>query len=387
MDSQSINVLIASDSYKGSATSRKVNYLIEQGVRRVCPDARVQKFSIADGGEGTLDALVSGRRGEIHCVRVHGPLGQEVAARYGIVRGTTAVVEMAEASGITLMQRNAANALAASTRGVGELILDALDQGVTRVCVGLGGSATSDGGTGMARALGVRFLDSTGREVEEGLRGLASLASIDVSGLDPRVKNVDFVALTDVSNTLAGPHGAVRMYGPQKGIAPEDLDRADTWMASYGNLLVTDVHSSAAYVSGSGAAGGLGAGLIAFCGARVVSGVDYVLDAIGIEQAMAEAQLVITGEGRMDAQSAYGKAPIGVARRAKRHGLPVIAVVGSRADDLGDVYREGIDLVLPTITAPATLEECIARVDTNIPLAGETAMQAFLLGSRSVNGK
>lgn len=380
----SINVLIASDSYKGSATSREVNDLIEQGVRRVCPNAQVKKFAIADGGEGTLDALVAARGGEVRRVRVHGPLGQEVLARYGIVddadgTGCTAVVEMAEASGITLIEQNATNALAASTRGVGELILDAIDQGVTRVCVGLGGSATSDGGTGMARALGVRFLDAQGQEVEEGLRGLSRLASIDASGLDPRVASVEFVALTDVSNPLAGPRGAVRVYGPQKGIPTEDLAQADAWMASYGDLLERDMHSNAAQVAGSGAAGGLGAGLIAFCGARVVSGIDYVLDSIGLEAAMEGMQLVITGEGRMDAQSANGKAPVGVARRAKRHGLPVIAVVGSRADDLGGVYDQGIDLVLSTVTSPATLEECIAHVQTNIPLAGETAMRAFLL--------
>lgn len=396
MTAEPVSVLVASDSYKGSATSREVNDLIEQGVRRVCPDAQVRKFSIADGGEGTLDALVSARGGEVRTARVHGPLGEEVLARYGLIRchpkggnpdALTAVIEMAEAAGITLVEQNPANALAASTRGVGELILDALDQGVRRVCVGLGGSATSDGGTGMARALGARFIDSAGDEVPEGLGGLARLAAIDVSGLDSRLGNVEFVALTDVSNPLAGPRGAVRVYGPQKGIAPADLGRADGWMASYGGLLQRDAHSDAARVAGSGAAGGLGAGLIAFCGARVVSGIDFVLDAIGLEDAMAGADLVITGEGRMDAQSANGKAPVGVARRAKRHGLPVVAVVGSRADDLGGVYQEGIDLVLPTVTAPATLAECIARVGTNIPLAGETAMRAFLLSLHSVNGR
>lgn len=378
----SVSVLIASDSYKGSATSREVNDFIEQGLRRVCPTAQVTKFPIADGGEGTVDALVSARGGVVRTVRVHGPLGQEVMAHYGIVDGSTAVVEMAESSGITLIEQNAQNALDASTRGVGEVVLDALDQGATRVCIGLGGSATSDGGTGMARTLGVRFLDAQGHEVAEGLRGLERLASIDTSGIDPRVADVEFVALTDVSNPLAGPNGAVYVYGPQKGIAQADLARADAWMVSYGDLLWRSLGSDAAKVAGAGAAGGLGAALVAFCGARVVSGIDFVLDSIGLEEAMRGVQLVITGEGRMDSQSANGKAPVGVARRAKRHGLPVIAVVGSRADDLGGVYDAGIDLVLSSVTSPMTLEDCIARVGVSIPNAGESAMRAFLLRSR-----
>lgn len=380
-----LSVFIASDSFKGSASSRQVNDLIAEGVRRVVPDARVLSYPIADGGEGTMDALVSARGGQVRSVRVAGPLGADVTAHYGFIEEEqTAVIEMAGASGITLIEQTAINALCASTRGVGEVILDALDRGARRIYVGLGGSATSDGGMGMARALGARFLTADGGEVTDGLAGLSELYAIDVTGVDDRVRQTEFVALTDVSNPLTGRRGAVYVYGPQKGIAEDDLPIVDAWMENYGHLLKRDAHSGAADVAGSGAAGGLGAALVAFCGARVVSGIGFVLDAIGIDEAMRDCDLVITGEGRMDSQSANGKAPVGVARLAAHHDVPVVAIVGSRSDDLGDVYREGIGLVIPTTTAPATLEECLARVAVSVPLAGESAMRAFLLGRSSI---
>lgn len=379
-----LRVLIASDSFKGSASSRRVNELIAKGVRRACPDASVIAYPIADGGEGTVDALVSACDGEVRSVVVDGPLGESVTARYGLIDGgEAAVIEMAEASGITLIEQSATNALLASTYGVGQVIRAALDAGIRRMYLGLGGSATSDGGTGMAKALGARFLDEDGRDVPCGLVGLEGLRSIDASRLDARLKDTEFVALTDVTNPLCGPDGAICVYGPQKGITEDDLDIVDGWMSSYGRLLERDVGSDAASVAGSGAAGGLGAGLVAFCGAHVVSGIDFVLGKIGLGDAMLGCDLVITGEGRMDAQSASGKAPVGVARLAKRHGIPVVAVVGSRADDLDDVYREGIDLIIPALTAPMTLEECIARVDTGIPIAGESAVRALLMGRKA----
>lgn len=377
----SLNVIIASDSFKGSASSRRVNDYIAEGVLRVTPDARVTRYPIADGGEGTMDALISARGGRVCSVRVTGPLGADVTAHYGFIEEErTAVIEMAEASGITLIEQTAINALCASTRGVGEVILDALDRGAEHMYVGLGGSATSDGGMGMAKALGVRFLAADGGEVMDGLAGLSELHAIDITGVDDRVRQAEFIALTDVFNPLAGRRGAVYVYGPQKGIAKDDLPIVDAWMENYGYLLKRDVRSDAADVAGSGAAGGLGAALIALCEARVVSGIDFVLDAIGIEEDMRDCDLVVTGEGRMDSQSANGKAPVGVARIARQHGVPVVAIVGSRADDLGAIYREGIGLVIPTTTEPATLEECLARVAVSIPLAGESAMRAFLLG-------
>lgn len=376
-----LTVIIAPDSFKGSASSREVGELVELGVRRVAPDATVRKFPIADGGEGTVEAIVSSRGGEVREVEVSGPLGEPVLARYGVVDGTTAVIEMAEASGITLIEQTRENARRASSLGVGQLILDAVERGAERVLVGLGGSATSDGGVGMAKALGVRFLDDQGEPVPCGLEGLGQLAEIDCSRLSPKLAGVEFVALTDVRNPLCGDEGAVAIYGPQKGIDLGEVSELDSWMARYARLLADAVGSDVASVPGAGAAGGLGAALAGFCGARIEPGIEYVLDAIRLEDAMEGADLVITGEGRMDAQSAFGKAPVGVAQRAKRHGLPVVAVVGSRAADLGGVWEAGIDLVVPTVTAPATLAECIAGVGESLPIAGESAVRAYLLGA------
>ncbi len=377
------SVLIASDSFKGSASSLLVSELLERGVRRVCPDAEVRRLAIADGGEGTVEAVVLARCGKLREVEVSGPLGAPVTARYGLFDGDCAIIEMAEASGITLIEQNRDNALRASTFGVGQLILDAIGAGARHIYIGLGGSATSDGGAGMAKALGARFLNASGEEVPCGLLGLGDLASIDCSGLDPKLSDIEFVALTDVTNPLTGPTGAVCVYGPQKGIEKRDEAMADGWMRNYASLLKGELGRDFASIPGAGAAGGLGAGLAAFSGARVERGIEFVLDTIRLDEALAGVDLVITGEGRMDAQSAFGKAPVGVARRAKRQGVAVVAVVGGRAEDLGEVYDNGIDLVLPTALGPSTLQECMDGVSTLLPIAGESAMRAYLLGSRA----
>lgn len=374
------SVLIASDSFKGSVSSIGVADLVERGVRRVFPNARVTKFAIADGGEGTVDAVVRALGGSLREVEVSGPLGDPVRASYGLVSGGLAVIEVAESSGITLIEQTSENAKRASSLGVGQMILDALDQGARRICIGLGGSATSDGGVGMAKALGARFLDASGEPIPCGLAGLETLASIDCSLLNERLASVEIIALTDVTNPLTGPTGAVYVYGPQKGVAAEELETLDGWMRRYAEILGRAVGRDVASIPGAGAAGGLGAALAAFCGARIERGIEAVLDIIGLEGAMEGVDLVITGEGRMDAQSAYGKAPVGVARRAKRHGVPVVAVVGSRADYLGDVYDEGVDLVLPIATGPLTLQESMDHADVLLPIAGETAARAYLLG-------
>ena len=374
------SVLIASDSFKGSVSSSGVADLIEEGVHRVCPDCPVSKFAIADGGEGTVEAVVGALGGEIREVEVSGPLGDPVLARYGLVSGGLAVIEVAESSGITLIEQTSENARNASSLGVGQLILDAIACGARRIYIGLGGSATSDGGVGMAKALGARFLDASGNPVPCGLAGLELLESIDCSRLSEKIASVEIVALTDVTNPLTGPTGAVYVYGPQKGIPADELEQLDGWMRHYAALLEKCVGRDVASLPGAGAAGGLGAALAAFCGARIERGIESVLDIIDLEGAMDGVDLVITGEGRMDAQSAYGKAPVGVAKRAKRHGIPVVAVVGSRADDLGTVYDEGIDLVLPIATGPLTLEQCMEQADVLLPIAGETATRALMLG-------
>ena len=377
------SILIASDSFKGSASSFRVAELIEQGIRRVFPRANVKRLAIADGGEGTVDAVVAARNGEIREVDVLGPLGDPVCARYGLFDRDCAIIEMAEAAGITLMEQNRSNALFASSYGVGQLIGDALDAGVRHIYVGLGGSATSDGGCGMAKALGARFLNASGEDIVPGLAGLRDLARIDLAGLDPRLADTEIVAITDVTNPLTGPSGAIAIYGPQKGIDARDVSAADSWMRSYARMLEAIYRRDVDTVSGAGAAGGLGAALTAFCGARVECGIEFVLDAIHIDDALEGVDLVITGEGHMDAQSAFGKAPVGVARRAKARGIPVVAVVGGRAEDLGEVYKSGVDLVLPAVIGPSTLEECMTGAVTLLPIAGETVARAFLLGTRA----
>lgn len=374
-------VVLAVDSFKGSASSAHVEELIEQGIHRVEPDCQVVRFPIADGGEGTVDAIVSALNGRLRTVTVQNPLGEPIEAQYGLVGEDTAVIEMAAASGITLIDQTPENALRASTWGVGELILDAIDQGARRILVGLGGSATSDGGVGMAKALGARFLDAAGELIPCGLIGLRDLAAIDCSGLDPRIGDCEIVLLTDVTNPLVGQNGALYVYGPQKGIETGELADLDAWMESYAELLEQSTGQSVANMPGAGAAGGLGAALAAFCHARIERGIEYVLDTIGLADAMADADLVITGEGRMDAQSANGKAPMGVARRAQEQGKPVVAIVGSRAEDLDGVYDRGIGLVIPTTIAPMTLDECIGATESLVPVAGESAMRAFLLGA------
>lgn len=377
------SIVIASDSFKGSASSREVNGLLELGVRAVLPEARVRKFALADGGEGTTDALVAASHGAYRAITVADPLGDPVRARYGIVGAgddETAIMEVAQACGFSLVEQTAENALRASSSGVGEMILDALQRGARHVLVGLGGSSTSDGGAGMARALGFRLLDADGREVAPGLAGLERIASIGRSTAAPELRGADFIALTDVTSPLFGEAGSIAAFGPQKGVPRERIGELDGWMRAYGELLGRTFGRDISTLPGAGAAGGLGAGIAAFCGGHLTSGADYVLDAIGFDEALEEADLVITGEGRMDAQTARGKAPLAVARRAREHDVPVVAIVGSRDADLSEAYAAGIDLVLPICTGPMGLEDSMREVGRLVPLAGETAARAFLLG-------
>lgn len=378
-----LSVLIASDSFKGSVSSLGIADLLEEGIHRVVPGCEVRKFAIADGGEGTVEAVMSALGGQQMCVEVRDPLGDDVTAHYGMIGDDTAVIEMAEASGITLIEQNSENAGRASTWGVGQVMLDAVEHGAKRIYIGLGGSATSDGGAGMAKALGVRFLNSAGEDIPCGLIGLEELDSIDCSQMTHALDDVEIIAITDVTNPLTGPDGAVYVYGPQKGIPADAIARMDGMMVRYAQILKDTVGRDVDAVPGSGAAGGLGAALVAFCNAQIARGIDTVLDLIGLEEAMADVDLVITGEGRMDAQSAFGKAPVGVARRAKHHGIPVVAVVGGRAEDLGGVYDEGIDLVLSVAIGPITLAESIERASTLVPIAGENAVRALLMGAKA----
>jgi glycerate kinase len=374
--------ILASDSYKGSATSQEVESSIAEGIRSLLPDATIYSYPVADGGEGTVAALVAAGKGTLRTRPVHGPLGDMAEASYAVLEDGSALIECAAASGITLTHQTEDEALRASTYGTGELIRDALDEGCRHILVGLGGSATTDGGAGMAEALGVRFLDSAGQSIGSGIAGLEELAEVDLSGIDPRLAACTFEALSDVQNPLAGPDGAVFVYGPQKGLPAARLSELDRTLERYGELVSKAVGSDISCLPGAGAAGGLGAGLAAFCAAKIRSGIDAVLDALSFDEHLGEADLVVTGEGRMDAQTAKGKAPVGIARRAARYGVPVAAIVGSCADDIEAVHEAGIDIVLSCVMAPSTLEECIEKTPDALSRAGRRLARIVALAER-----
>lgn len=394
-------VLLAIDSFKGSVSSLQAESAVAAGVRRVWPDAQVSALPLADGGEGTLDA-VAACGGEIVTCEVAGPLGKRVAARM-LVDGEheSAVIEMAEAAGIGYSPCTESAALAATTYGVGELMLRAVRTGAKTLYIGLGGSATNDGGAGMLQALGARLVDECGCNIAPGLAGLEQVASVDLAPALRALNGARVVVLSDVENPLVGRRGALAVFGGQKGLPTGDVEalgRYDGWMVGYGRLLDTAIAEARAQgllrvpegartfgsvlgVPGAGAAGGLGAALLAL-GAELRSGVETVLDLIGFDEHVRDVDLVITGEGNMDEQSAAGKAPVGVARRAKRYGKPVVTVVGGRADNLDAVYGQGVDLVLPVCRKPMGLELALdpQEATTNLICAGEAAAQAYDLG-------
>lgn len=394
-------VLLAIDSFKGSVSSSQAESAVAGGVRRVWPDAQVSALPLADGGEGTLDA-VAACGGEIVTCEVAGPLGKRVAAQM-LVDGEheSAVIEMAEAAGIGYSPCTESAALAATTYGVGELMLRAVHTGAKTLYIGLGGSATNDGGAGMLQALGARLVDECGCNIAPGLAGLEQVASVDLAPALQALDGARIIVLSDVENPLVGRRGALAVFGGQKGLPTGDVEvlgRYDGWMVGYGRLLDTAIAEARAQgllrvpegartfgsvlgVPGAGAAGGLGAALLAL-GAELRSGVETVLDLIGFDEHVRDVDLVITGEGNMDEQSAAGKAPVGVARRAKRYGKPVVAVVGGRADNLDAVYGRGIDLVLPVCRKPMGLELALdpQEATTNLICAGEATAQAYDLG-------
>lgn len=391
-------VLLAIDSFKGSVSSAQAEKAVAEGVRRVWPDAELGALPLADGGEGTLDAIAA-RGGELSTCEVAGPLGNRLSARMLVDdEHDSAVIEMAEAAGIGYSPCTESAALAASTYGVGELILRAVRAGAKTIYIGLGGSATNDGGAGMLQALGARLVDERGRNIAPGLAGLEHVARIDLVPTLRALSGAHVVVLSDVENPLVGRRGALAVFGGQKGLPTDDaeaLRRYDSWMVGYGRLLDAAITGARAQgllrvpegartfgsvlgVPGAGAAGGLGAALLAL-GAELRSGVETVLDLIGFDEHVRDVDLVITGEGNMDEQSAAGKAPVGVARRAKRYGKPVVAVVGGRADNLDAVYGQGVDLVLPVCRRPMPLDQALdpQEATTNLICAGEAAARSY----------
>lgn len=357
-----MRVLIAPDSFKGSLSAPDVARAIARGVAQICPECEIEELPIADGGEGTLDVLVASAQGRHFNLRTRAPLGNRHNARFGVLGDNkTAVVEMAQASGLTLVPAGKRNPLQASSFGTGELVKAALDLGYRSFIVTLGGSATVDGGTGMLAALGARFLDINGIELTPGGACLGRIASLDLANLDRRLQETKVVIASDVTNPLCGPLGAAPVFGPQKGATPAMVGILSEGLENWARVIASETGKQVADTPGGGAAGGLGAALIAFAGGSIRPGVDVVLDALQFDSRLAGVSLVFTGEGRMDHQTAAGKAPVGVARRAKLHGCRTVALVGAIGPGYDAVYAEGIDGVFPIADRPMSLRESLSH--------------------------
>lgn len=369
-----MNVLVAIDSMKGSLSSRQAAAAVRDGVLAACPDAAVDWLPVADGGEGTVETLVSGLGGELVTVPVTGPLGREVQASYGwLPRQQTAVFEMAQAAGLPLVPPGLRNPLHTTTRGVGELLLHALDQGCRRMLIGIGGSATNDCGIGMLTALGCRFLDQDGTAVEGYGRDVGRIRQVDLSGLDPRLADCQIQVACDVTNPLHGPNGASAVFGPQKGATPDIVRQMDAGAARFAAVVQQALGADAADLPGTGAAGGLGYALLVFLHAQMAPGISITLDMVGFAKKAAAADVVVTGEGRMDSQTVMGKVPSGVAAAAKRHGALVVALAGCVTPEAGSCNRCGIDAFFPILRAPCTEQEAMetARASQNLRDAAE----------------
>ncbi len=375
MASEPMRVLIAPQEFKGSLTAVEAAAVIERGVRAVFPDATIDRAPIADGGPGTVEAIVHAANGRTSIARVDGPLGAPLDARWGrIDDGRCAVIEMAAASGLTLLRAGALDPRRASTHGTGELIRHALNAGVERILIGVGGSATNDGGAGMAEALGAVLLDEDGHRLPPGGAALVRLACIQTEHFDPRLADIEMTVLCDVQNPLLGPEGASAVYGPQKGADPACVAQLDRALANFAGILERDLDVRVADVPGAGAAGGLAAGLLAFCGATLQSGFAAVSEAVQLMQRIRRADLVISGEGRLDPQSAYGKTVAGVASFAATADVPCVAVAGLIA---GSIDLPGLSDYEASTPAGLSVGEAMQRTDELVPAAVERLLRRY----------
>jgi glycerate kinase len=376
-----MRVVIAPDKFKGSLSAVDAAAAIARGVARACPEASIAIVPMADGGEGTTQALVAATGGSYHDAQVTGPLGEPVIARFGLLGdGKTAVVEMAAASGLVLVPHGKRNPLIATTRGTGELILAAIATGGRRLIVGIGGSATNDGGAGLGQALGYRLLDRAGRDLEPGGGALDRLAQIDRSQRRTELDGVEIAVACDVSNPLCGTEGASAVYGPQKGASPEMVARLDDNLAHFAEIVDRDLGVSIKDLAGSGAAGGLGGGLVAFAEGKLQPGVKLIIDAVKLADRLDGADLCLTGEGAIDAQSAFGKTAVGVARLARSLQCPCLALAGSIGSGAEAVLDQGIDAYFSICPGPISLEEAIARAEPLLEQAAVQAVRATMTG-------
>jgi len=362
-----MRIIIAPDSFKGCLNALKVAQAMRRGIQRVYPESVIDMIPMADGGEGTVEAILSAVRGVEVKVNVTDPLGRPIEASYGLIdNGSTAIIEMAAASGLTLLSDEEKNPSITSTYGTGLLIRDALERDVNKILLGIGGSATNDGGAGLAVALGVKLLDSQGKELPPGGVALAKLANIDMSEINPHLSKVEIEVACDVQNPLCGPEGASAVYGSQKGASPEDIQELDTALRNFGERLSTVAGKSLLELVGGGAAGGLGAGAVGFLGAQLRPGSQIVLEVSNADEKIQYADLVLTGEGRTDFQTAYGKVPVGVAALAKKYNVPVLAISGSVEGSPDLLSDQGVVSCFSISEGPTTLEEAFTNAEEQL---------------------
>ncbi len=379
-----MKIVIAPDSFKGCLNALDAALAMQRGVLRVYPDSVIDMIPMADGGEGTVEAMLCAVTGEKITVNVTDPLGRSIDATYGLIdEGETAIIEMAAASGLTLLGNQERNPLVTSTQGTGFLISNALDRGVKKILLGIGGSATNDGGAGLAVALGVKMLDARGNELPQGGAALANLVSIDMSGLDPRLAKVKIEVACDVQNPLCGPEGASAVYGPQKGASLKDIKVLDTALQRFGEILSRVSGTNLLELVGGGAAGGLGAGVVGFLGAKLRPGSQMVLEVSNADQKIMHADLVLTGEGRTDFQTAFGKVPVGVSALAQKYSVPVLAISGSVEGSPNFLANAGVASCFSVAEGPATLEEAFMKADQQLERAVWRVLTVWKLGEES----
>lgn len=371
-----MKVVVAIDSFKGSLSSLEAGEAVREGVLKADKDAEVVIRPLADGGEGTVEALAVGMGGEMIGCEVTGPLGEKVLAKYCIVKDSTAVIEMAQAAGLPLVPSDKRDPMVTTTYGVGELIRDAISRGCRSFIVGIGGSATNDGGTGMLSALGFEFLDKNGAPIAQGARGLENLACVSGANALPELRECSFRVACDVNNPLCGERGCSAVYAPQKGASPEAVKIMDEWLGNYAETAKKTFPNADANYPGAGAAGGLGFAFMTFLGGVLESGISIILDETELERHIADADVIVTGEGRIDFQTAMGKAPIGVAKLAKKHGKRVVAFAGCVTDDAEECNLHGIDAFFPILRGITTLDEALDKANARRNLAA-TAYQVF----------
>ena len=374
--------LFASDSFKGSLSSEKIIKLLKESAENVFPGCETRGVPIADGGEGTVDAVIAVTKGEKRVIEVHGPLMENVESSYGIFHGDCAIIEMAAASGLPMVSPEKRNPLNTTTYGTGELIRDALDQGYQKISIAIGGSATNDGGMGAMRALGIRFLDAEGKELEGRGSDLAKVVDIDSTNLHSAVAEAEFTVMCDVNNPLTGPKGATYTFGKQKGGTPEILDELEMGMKNYAMVIQKKFGIKVDSIAGAGAAGGLGAALCVFLNAEMKSGIETVLDLIDFDGLLEETDLVVTGEGQIDWQSAFGKVPSGIGQRCQAKGIPAVAVVGGMGSGAEKIYEFGVESIIPTINGAMEMEEALERAEELYRGATERMFRMIRVGMK-----